>query len=462
MRSTSPAPEDDTLTEGTQQRQPAAEPLLWRLVIAASPDVGSIGFTASLPREGTPRLLGRGPRREEDPANRLEFGPQRPVGPTAPGGPLQVQALSRAQAILRPGPSGVGLEVLGRTPTYINGVELTEGRLKDGDVLRFGDELCLLLTLRPRSVAAPNALASQLGSSPFGAPDPIGLVGESTALWALREQLVRVAALDEHTLVLGPSGTGKELVARGLATLSRRHKGPFVSRNAATLPPTLIDAELFGNIRDYPNPGMKARGGLIGEADGGVLFLDEIGELPGEQQAHLLRVLDAGEYQQLGEGRVRRSDFRFVGATNRDIAELKSDFGARIYLRLEMPPLNDRREDIPLLTRHLLTGLGRTSPRVDARLMEGLLRHRYSLHIRELRGLLLAATTSSPDAELLTLTPEVAGRLVLPTLEQEPDLETIRHALEQSGGNTTRAAERLGLANRYVLYRLMKKHGLQS
>ena len=117
-------------------------------------------------------------------------------------------------------------------------------------------------------------------------------------------------------MLLGETGTGKELAARAVHRFSTRADRPLVARNAATMPAGLIDAELFGNARNYPNPGMAERPGLVGQADGGFLFLDEIGELPSELQAHLLRVLDAGgEYQRLGESRVRRSDFRLLAAT---------------------------------------------------------------------------------------------------------------------------------------------------
>ena len=140
------------------------------------------------------------------------------------------------------------------------------------------------------------------------------------------------------SLLLGESGTGKELAARAVHQLSQRGRQQFVARNAATLPAGLIDAELFGNAKNYPNPGMPERRGLIGEADGGSLFLDEIGELPVELQAHLLRVLDGdGEYQRLGEGVARRSNFRLIAATNRDPSTLKHDLAARFTARIELP-----------------------------------------------------------------------------------------------------------------------------
>src|SRR5262249_38405316 len=197
--------------------------------------------------------------------------------------------------------------------------------------------------------------SSEAASFAFGAADTHGIVGESPAAWALRDTVAFAARSVGHVLIHGESGVGKELVARAIHALSARRARPLGARNAATFPEALVDAELFGNAKNYPNPGMIEREGVVGEADGSTLFLDEIGELPAALQAHLLRVLDrGGEYQRLGEPRVRRADLRVVAATNRSIDELKHDLAARLTLRVEVPSLADRREDIPLLARHLL------------------------------------------------------------------------------------------------------------
>jgi two-component system nitrogen regulation response regulator GlnG/two-component system response regulator HydG len=194
------------------------------------------------------------------------------------------------------------------------------------------------------------------------------MVGESPVAWRIREQVAFAAKASAHVLLLGESGTGKELAARAVHALSPREDGPFVARNAATLPAGLIDAELFGNAKNYPNPGMAERAGLIGQANKGTLFLDEIGELPAELQAHLLRVLDTdGEYQRLGESQTRRSELRLVGATNRAPEHLQHDVLARFAVRVELPPLLARREDIPLFIRHVLLRAARKSPEVAGR-----------------------------------------------------------------------------------------------
>jgi DNA-binding NtrC family response regulator len=313
-------------------------------------------------------------------------------------------------------------------------------------------------------------------------------------------------------LLLGASGSGKELCARAVHALSRRARGAFVARNAATIPHGLADAELFGNMKGYPNPGMPARPGLIGAADGGTLFLDEIGELPHGLQANLLRVLDeGGEYHGLGGSTVKRSDFRLLCATNRDPSSLKHDLEARLVLRFEVPGLDERRDDIPLLARHLLRRAAAKSPeatrrflrptsgpapelRVTPRLIAQLLATRYTTHIRELEALLWRAMSSSTGDAIDWLEDQGTGRGP-PTsrperdprdphvarAEEEQDKETVppeeasdaasatgpserevRAQLAAHKGNIVRTANALGLSSRYVLYRLMRRYRIDG
>jgi DNA-binding NtrC family response regulator len=315
----------------------------------------------------------------------------------------------------------------------------------------------------------------------YGDPDRHGIVGESPIAWELRERLAFVAHREGHVLILGESGSGKELAARALHDLSPRASRRLISRNAATLPSGLIDAELFGNARNYPNPGMADRAGLIGEADGSTLFLDEIGELDTDLQAHLLRVLDHdGEYQRLGEAGVRRADVRLIAATNRSENSVKQDLAARLKLRVTVGGLNSRREDIPCLARHLLRRAaardpaigerffaswdGATGePRFDSALIEGLLHHDFRYHVRELEVLLWTAMAGSQQ-QLIALTPEAGARLTPEsehgTKGSELSPSRIQACLDRHGGNQSRAWRELGLKNRDVLYRLIKKHGL--
>jgi len=278
-------------------------------------------------------------------------------------------------------------------------------------------------------------------------------------------------------LLLGESGSGKELVARALHKRSARGRRSMVCRNAATFPEALIDAEVFGNAKNYPNPGTPDRKGLVGEADGSTLFLDEIGELPEHLQAHLLRVLDEGEYQRLGEARARTADLRLIAATNRPVGRLKHDFLARFPLRLTLPPLRDRVEDIPLLALHLLRqiagadrdlavrffddGVGGPVPRVSLELVEGLIAHNFPANVRELEHVLWSALLTSPG-RTLRLTSEVGGQLLAPSAGErtEPvDItpEALRDSLRRHGGVQARVWRELGLKNRWALRRLIRK-----
>ena len=365
----------------------------------------------------------------------------------------------------------------------VNGAPTDKATLRPGDTLYLKDQLILFCDHRSTRMSVANAVPEAM-SPAFGGPDGFGIVGESAASWKVRADLAFIGRAKGHALVLGQSGVGKEMAARAIHGLSERADKALVSRSAATIPDSLIDAELFGNVGNYPNPGMRERPGLIGEAHGSTLFLDEIGELPEPLQARLLRVLDSGgEYSRLGESKSRKADARLIAATNRGTDELKSDFGARFTLRLEIPGLNHRRADIPLLIRHLMrraakenpdiarrffpseAALDESHPRIAPDLVDALLRHKYTLHVRELDKLLWKAILASPE-QFVLLTAGVQADLktdskpARPTGEVDP--ASITEALERHQGNVTRAARELGLKNRYVLYRLMKKFGLEG
>ncbi|MBW2257875.1 MAG: sigma 54-interacting transcriptional regulator, partial [Deltaproteobacteria bacterium] len=373
-------------------------------------------------------VLGRGDQNATDSAGgRLMPVRQRP-GRNEWAGPLRSPRISRDQLIVELRPDGtLWVRNVGRAAMLVNREELPRARLAQGDVIELRNRLLLLVTERPLQIPAPRH--GRLHMHHFGGPDAHGIVGETPVIWELRERIGFVSARNAHVLVKGGSGTGKELVANAMHALSERGSRPMVSRNAATFPETLIDAELFGtlidaelfgNVKDYPNPGMRDRRGLIGEAHESTLFLDEVGELPAELQAHLLRVLDDGEYQRLGEAHTRRSDFRLIAATNRPTIQLKQDFGARLQMHVELPDLNVRREDIPLLAQHVLRRIASDDPeiarrffidenpdgypRVGPALVTGLVRHRYDTHVREL-GSLLWHSMASSRGRYLDLTP---------------------------------------------------------
>jgi two-component system nitrogen regulation response regulator GlnG/two-component system response regulator HydG len=219
---------------------------------------------------------------------------------------------------------------------------------------------------------------------------------------------------------------------------------------------------------------MPERAGLIGQADGGTLFLDEIGELPPDLQAHLLRVLDAGEYQRLGESKRRVADIRLVAATNRLPEDLKEDLAARLGLRIHVPGLDERREDVPLLARHLLLRAATRDPqiastyfegwdghagepRLSAALVRALVMHGYTTNVRELESMLWRAASSS-SGSTLDLTDDVKKLVrVAAKPTRELGADEVRQALARHGGVKDKAWRDLGLPSRHALHRLMKK-----
>ena len=456
------------------------------LIAWADAEADRVGEVALFDAGAGALILGRG----EGSGGRVVFCRQRP-GILERRPPLASPGISREQLRVRLEGDHLRIERLGRCAMEVRGQPVQSTLLSPGDTLLLKGQLLLFCTRRPRRLAAIRSASIAEGPA-FGAPDAHGIVGESPAAWRLRDQLAWMAAANEHTLILGGSGSGKELCARAIHARSTRARGPFVARNAATIPQGLVDAELFGNVKGYPNPGMPERPGLIGAADGGTLFLDEIGELPQSLQANLLRVLDeGGEYMNLGSSTVKRSRFRLVGATNRELTALKHDLAARLVLRLEVPGLDERRDDIPFLARHLLRRISTQSPEamqrfrvpvaggdlpVKASLVAHLLQAPYMTNVRELTALLWRAMSASTgDAIEWIGEPPVIGSVAPPpsgdeapaaaahaSSVPEPSEAEVRAALAAHGGNIVRTAQALGLSSRYVLYRLMRKHGIEG
>ena len=381
--------------------------------------------------------------------------------------PVENPFLSRRHLSFETTLDAIEIQSLGQRPLRFADAEVTSATVREGDIVEVTDLYAFLCVRRPAFLPVGS---EDLAPETFGDADAQGVVGESAAAWSLRRQLSFIGKRNAHVLVTGPSGTGKELVAQAIHRLSSRSKKEIVSRNAATFPSGLIDAELFGNLANYPNVGMPERLGLIGQADGSTLFLDEIGELPSEMQAHLLRVLDGGEFQRLGDPRRRFADIRLVAATNRAPEELKEDLAARLALRVHVPGLDERREDIALLARHMLKKTAARDPefraqfcengepRVSAELIRALTQHAFSTHVRELDGLLMRAAGSSRGREI-ELSKEARAILkpVARPSQRELGADEIRAALARHGGVKDKAWRELGLASRHALHRLMKK-----
>lgn len=452
-----------------------------------------VGEVALVPggHPGVAVIMGRAESSPDDPLPRAEWIRQRP-GRVTPTGALRSPRISRDQLRIEAGPGDVLRVVnVGRCPLLHNGQTTNECYVQPGDVLELRQQVLLLCTNRPLSLPAFAPASTPPPMHPFGAADAHGIVGESAAAWELRERIQFVAPRAAHVLIRGPSGTGKELVAQAIHAASTRGRRPMISRNAATFPETLIDAELFGNAKNYPNPGMIERPGIIGDADGSSLFLDEFGELPSAMQAHLLRVLDGGEFQRLGESRPRRADFRLIAATNRPDSYLKEDVLARLRIRVEVPDLNTRREDIPLVARHVLRRIARNDaelarryfpdgdatkePRITPALLGALVQRRYTTHVRELEGLLWQAMSEgrgewldvwegfppapSPEAVAQAASEHSSSSssgidpLTIPA-------EVIQECLARHEGRQEPVWRELGLSSRHVLTRLVKRYNL--
>ena len=434
------------------------------VIVWSQSEPGRIGQTAFCAPDAR-SVLGRGAARPDDLGPRLAFIHDRP-GPSPEPVPLASPGLSRAQLVLSAHDGELRIERVGKAILRVNGRSVEQATIGPSDVIEIDKELLLACVAR-----APAALRGGLAPDfAFGEPDDFGFVGEGSRTWVLRDAVAAAARRPAHVLVVGPSGSGKELIARAVHALSARAAAPFIARNAATLPAGIIDAELFGNAKNYPNPGMRERKGLIGEASGGTLFLDEIGELPESLQAHLLRVLDAGEYHRLGDDRPQRADIRMVAATNRGRAALKHDFAARFPTEVPVPGLDERSEDVPLLARFLLRRLASSDhaverrffdggePRVSPDLVMALMAHTWTGHVRELESLLLIAVSES-DAHFVALTRGVRER-VQTARREPPTAAEVEAALSEAGGNVSRAFRGLGLPSRDALNRLIRKHGI--
>jgi len=293
-------------------------------------------------------------------------------------------------------------------------------------------------------------------------------VFESGAMEAAVELACRVARAPVPVLITGPNGAGKERIAAIVHANSAVSKGPFVAVNCGALPADLIEAELFGAEAGAFTGANKARAGRFETANGGTLFLDEIGNLPLSGQVKLLRVLESGQFEQLGSSRTRTTRVRVVSATNSDLPTMIGDgrFREDLYYRLNVieiavPPLAERIDDVlPLATHFLGEGLQLSD---DAR--SALLQHSWPGNVRELRNSIerakLLARDNMVHARDLNLTPARAGEFG-PAGREVDSLtrEAIEERLRAAGGNVSRAAQGLGLS-RQALYRRMERFGLR-
>ncbi len=303
----------------------------------------------------------------------------------------------------------------------------------------------------------------------------LGLVGTSAPMVRLREMISRVGPAEVSVVILGPTGTGKELVARALHGVSPRAQKPFLAVHCGALAGELLESELFGHVRGAFTGAHKDRVGLIETAHRGTLFLDEVGEMPPNLQVKLLRVLQDGAFTPAGSSVEKRADIRIIAATNRDLAAMVTagNFREDLYYRLkgvvlQTPPLADRREDIPLLATGFLCA---KAPKL--RLMPDtiawLCARDWPGNVRELKAVVeAAAVLAGPELDLATLA-LAAGEAPIAALPSGslPDavaaLETrmISATLAGCGGNQSEAARQLGLS-RLGLIKKISRLGLKG
>jgi two-component system nitrogen regulation response regulator NtrX len=334
----------------------------------------------------------------------------------------------------------------------------------------------LLVLLRNASTA----LALQAENRRLQPSWPFPIVGRSPAVQRLVEEIELAGPTSARVLIQGEHGTGKELVARALHASSPRRGMPFVAVNCSAIPEDLIESELFGHEKGAFTGATQARRGRFEEGNGGTLFLDEVGDLSPRAQTKLLRFLQEGELSRVGGNRAIKVDVRVLAATNRDLVEAvkSNEFREDLYFRLAVipltvPPLRERREDVPLLVAHFVAQLARETARKARRFTPGALdelqRYSFPGNVRELRNLVERLIIMSPGAEIgpaqvQAVLPQVgsaggsAGRLV--DAVREFERKHIEAALLAEAGNMTRAAERLGL-ERSHLYKKMRKLGWQ-
>ena len=458
----------DTLKSPAKGGEDAA-PSTFALTVLAHADLRRVGEVARLDglRGGVPTLL-----------SRVE-PPFAPPGETG-GRPLADPCLSRQPVTISynrdgslrlvPPARDITVEVDGETLAAPREVAATA--IDRGVVIQIASRVVVLLhRLAARQEAAP----------------PFGLVGDSDKLAAVRAQIQRVAGFADPVLVTGETGTGKELVAEALATAGRKGK-PFVRINAGALVPGVAALQLFGSARGAYTDAKTSHEGYFLRADGGTLFLDEVGKLVPETQAMLLRVLESKEIQPVGDTPPRRVDVRVVTATDADLRALAAEGGfaqALVHrlgvLRIALPPLRERLEDLGRLLVHFLReamaeqgDLARLDPRpadqtpwLPADLVGRLARHDWPGNVRELRNfarglarLGAGQPQASLDAELMSqIAPRAPATPVVATVpaavpeladrwnrEQKAERERIVAALRAEGGNQTRAARLLGIS----------------
>ena len=301
------------------------------------------------------------------------------------------------------------------------------------------------------------------------------IVGQSPAIREALNLAQRVAPTDASVLLLGESGTGKEVYAQAIHAASHRKEAPFIPVNCGALPETLLESELFGHERGAFTGAIRTKPGRFEVADGGTVFLDEIGELPQSIQVKLLRFLQDHIYVRVGGEEMRRADVRILAATNRNLEEMIHDgrFREDLYYRLNvfpihLVPLRERRDDIPALVNEFLVGQERTPQALSSEALEFLMHYDYPGNIRELQNLIERACILAGKGPILRshfphdrhrAPHETADLLSMGLSLDQMERKMILEALERAQGNKTKAAGLLGISRR-ALYSRMESHSI--
>lgn len=328
-----------------------------------------------------------------------------------------------------------------------------------------------------RDISTENALKKQLYSS-YCFED---VVTKSPAMKSVLDMLPLVAVSQSTVLINGESGTGKELIARAIHNLGPRCKFPFVAINCAALPDTLLESELFGYTRGAFTDAKKDKAGRFARAEKGTLFLDEVGDLSPIIQSKLLRVLQEKEYEPLGSNQPVKANVRIIAATNKDLARevQRKKFRQDLFFRLNvvnvnLPPLRERREDIPLLINHFIQHFnavqGRRILRCSERVMAALLHYEFPGNVRELENAIEHAYVVC-DSDTIRLD-HLPQHIVAAFSQQTPpadnpvrpldnaESDVISNTLTRNHGNRNATAAELGIS-RNTLWRKMKKYGIE-
>jgi formate hydrogenlyase transcriptional activator len=303
-----------------------------------------------------------------------------------------------------------------------------------------------------------------------------GIVGRSLALRQVLQLIEMVAPSDATVLLMGETGTGKELIARAIHDRSRRQKGTFVTFNCAAIPGPLFESEFFGHERGAFTGAYTQKVGRLELANGGTMFLDEVGDLPLELQPKLLRALQERAFERLGSTRTKSVDVRLVAATNRDLEEMMEErqFRSDLYYRLNVfpiriPPLRERREDIPLLVRYFTQKyahrMGKQIETVPGATMQKLLRLPWPGNVRELENLVERAVILTSGCTLAVALPEkmnngaIDAAAIIGDFEEQERIVSILKETKGRVSGPNGAASRLGL-KRSTLFDQMKRLGI--